>query len=456
MTALHRITVREHARLTTTPLPQGDSLDEAHIPPSAFDWLCGLAAHWRRSGAQLLQVEGRQWLRLDNHVGVLESPCGVQLEILPKHVDTREAGTVQQARTLLRRLLASALDLPPRQGQAADLMRFEHPLTEWVMRQFLLGLEHVLQRGLRSDYRRIDDEQPFLRGRLDVLRQMRQPPGRDHRFQICHDLFDADRAENRLLKAALLRVVTSAREPDNWRLANELAHRLAEVPASRDQAADWRRWQSGRLMAHYQPVKPWCALVLGQDMPLAVAGETRGISLLFPMERLFERHVARVLRRQLPAGLRLVEQAARHTLCEHDGRRVFTLRPDLLLTDSSGHTVAVLDTKWKRLDGSNRARLYDLAQQDFYQLHAYGQVCLGGTGPLGLIYPRTDAFQRPLPPFRFSDRQQLLVLPFDLQDDTLPADGLLALVPGMRLDQHPPSPSTEGQSGLIGMRAGRH
>ncbi len=50
-----RIVVREYARLSTSPVAQ-PSLDEAQISQTAFDWLCQLAAGFRRSGAQLLQV----------------------------------------------------------------------------------------------------------------------------------------------------------------------------------------------------------------------------------------------------------------------------------------------------------------------------------------------------------------------------------------------------------------
>lgn len=416
---VHTVTVREHARLTTAPLA-ANTLDEARIPPSAFNWLCDQAGRWRRTGAQLLQVDGHCWLRLDNHVGVLQTPCGLQLEILPKHLDdgaNADPAVVARSRRLLVRLLASALDLPPRRGDTADLTSFRHPLTEWVMRQFLLGLAPLVQRGIQHDYQRLEDEQPYLRGQLDVLRQLRQPPGLAHQFQVRHDVFGVDRAENRLLKSALERVCDSTREPDNWRLANELAHRLAEVPTSPDWAADWRRWQTNRLMAHYQPVRPWCELVLGQHMPLAVAGSTRGLSLLFPMERLFERHVAAVLRRQLPAQTRLTEQSNRHALCEHIGQPAFRLRPDLLPEGPGGS--AVLDTKWKRLDGTDRARLYGLSQADFYQLFAYGNTCLAGCGELALIFPRTARFSAPLPPFHFTSRLRLWVLPFDLDHDQL-------------------------------------
>ena len=81
-----RIIIREYARLTTANvLP---TLDLAQLPFSAFDWLCRLSASFNRNGAPLLQVEDRSTLKWDSYVGVLQSPCGTQIEILPKVHDT--------------------------------------------------------------------------------------------------------------------------------------------------------------------------------------------------------------------------------------------------------------------------------------------------------------------------------------------------------------------------------
>ncbi len=409
-----RIVVREYARLTTSPVAQ-PSLEEAQISQTAFDWLCELAAGFRRSGAQLLQVDGRQWLRLDSHVGVLESPCGQVIEILPKHHD--DGDCEPSSRRLLCKLIASSLDLTSREVDEAGLQLFDTSLSEWVMRQFLRALEHLLKRGLRFDYQRIEEEQRFLRGQLDVVKQMRQPPGRQHCFQIRHDVFLPDRPENRLLQSALMRVCKAAQDADNWRLAHELAGMLHELPASRDINADFRAWRNDRLMSHYQPIKPWCELILYRQMPQAVAGDYRGISLLFPMEKLFEGYVARWLNGRLLPGAKLTPQASRHALCQHDGRNMFQLEPDLLI--EQGAHKWVLDTKWKRLDESDRQNKYGLSQADFYQLFAYGQRYLAGAGEMVLIYPAWRRFTKPLPMFEFDARLRLHVLPFDLDKDTL-------------------------------------
>ncbi|MEB0204685.1 McrC family protein [Pseudomonas sp. CCC3.1] len=407
------ITVREYARLTVDAVEP--SLDRAQVSASAFDWLCQQSASFSRAGATLVQVEGRRWLKLDSYVGVLETPCGTRLEILPKHFDSGDCEV--QSRALLRRLIQRSLNLKPREVSPTALEVYDAPLSEWVIGQFLAALDHLIKRGMRFDYQRVEEEQRYLRGQLNVVAQMRQPPARKHFFHVRHDIFVADRAENRLLKLALERVCQTTQDPANWRLSHELRGVLHEVPASPSVRDDFRAWRTDRSMAHYQPIKPWCELILNQQMPIAVAGEWRGISLLFPMEKLFERYVEGWLRRSLPPEAKLTAQAASEYLCEHQDGRMFRLEPDLLVR--KGGQSWVLDTKWKRLSSVDREKKYGLSQSDFYQLFAYGQKYLQGRGELVLIYPRRAEFQHALPPFDFGDGLRLWVLPFDMEAERL-------------------------------------
>lgn len=405
------IVVREYAKLTTCPIEP--SLDRATVSKSAFDYLCRLASQFRASGAQLLEVEGSQWLRLDNFVGILETPCGTTLEILPKHVDSES--TKEDARALLARMIQAALDLPARHVGPADLALFNAPLSEWVRRQFLLALEHLVKRGMKFDYLRIEEEQRHLRGQLDVTRQLRQRPDRSHYFHTRHDMFSLDFPENRLIKTALARVASSTQDPHNWRVSRELVQILAEVPTSCNVARDFKAWRGGRLMAHYGHILPWCQLVLGQHLPLAVQGDWHGMSLLFPMEKLFERFVEAALRRDLPKTVRLASQSRETHLCQHEGKGFFQLRPDLTL-DYGGQRM-ILDAKWKRLNVGTRDKKYGIAQSDFYQLFAYGHKYIETNQvnkELVLIYPKTATFSAPLPPFSFAPDMTLWVLPFEL------------------------------------------
>lgn len=422
---MNTITVREYATLTTSAVAAGN-LDCAQISATAFDWLCDLSASFNRAGATLLHIEGRRSLKWDSYVGVIETPCGTRLEILPKHFEQDDCKL--KSRELLRKLIQTALLLKPRQVSVAGLELFDAPLTEWVMGQFLNELDSLVKRGIRFDYKRIEEEQRFLRGQLNVVAQIRQPPGRQHHFQIRHDVFLADRAENRLLKLALEHVAKNTQDAANWRLASELRTLLAEIPASRQATQDFRAWSRDRLMAHYEPVKPWCELILNREMPIAVSGKWQGMSLLFPMEKLFERYVESWLQKQLHPAATLKSQSSSQYLCAHDNERMFYLKPDLLI-DTAGQRW-ILDTKWKRVDSRKPEKNYNLSQSDFYQLFAYGRkyTKTDGAPKLVLIYPYWSGLREALSAFNYGDGMSLWVVPFDLDNDRL-LDGDVTGIP---------------------------
>lgn len=412
------IVVREFATLTTSEV--SSSLDQATVSTSAFDCLCVESARLRASGAELVQLTDRRSLRLDNHVGVIETPCGTTIEVLPKHIDGPDA--VAAARRVLRRMLSEALDLPYRERAEANIDAFDGSIKEWMIERFLVALDRLVKRGIRFDYQRVEEEQRFLRGRLNVARQARQPPGRQHFFQIEHDVFEPNRPENRLIRAALEKVRRSAQLPSNWRLAHELTSFLAPIPVSRDVPGDFARWRADRLTAHYREIKPWCSLILNQQVPLSLAGAWRGRSLLFPMERLYERYVTACLRRALAPGATLTAQACSEYLCSHGGARWFQLQPDILIRQ--GQSRWILDAKWKRLDGAlgNSEHKYGLRQDDLYQMFAYGHKYLAGSGEMYLIHPRTSEFDGVPEPFFFSETLSLRVLAFDLEHGCLVGD----------------------------------
>ena len=266
--------------------------------------------------------------------------------------------------------------------------------------------------------------------------QAAQPPGSAHYFQVEHDVFDADRAENRLIRSALEAVRKYTREPGNWRLAHELSHHLHEIPVSSNVAEDFRRWRGDRLMVHYAGMLGWCSLILHEQMPLTVVGTRQGQSLLFPMEKVYEQYVGMGLREWIPAGAKLTLQAGRHHLAKHRDQSWFQLRPDFLI-DYDGQTL-VADAKWKLIDEAldNGEQKYGLSQTDFYQLYAYGQKYLNGAGILYLFYPRTSRFGTPLPPFQFTEQMQLIVAPFDLELGRPVAD----LLTRSSVDGNRPSP----------------
>jgi 5-methylcytosine-specific restriction enzyme subunit McrC len=352
----------------------------------AWDFLEKLAFSAEKDNRfiEVAQFEGNKALRVVNFVGVISTPDGTQIEILPK---TSEAGQdCQRTRALLWKMLGAVEDLRFLETTDAQLMLRTQPLSEALISLFLGHVASLVRRGIRKDYERVEEEERFLRGRLRLVQQLRQPPGRQHLFQIEYDLFSENRAENRLIHSALMQAGKWSRSENNQRLAREFRHGFESVPVSGNYQSDFPKWRTGRDMVHYQPLLPWVRLILNQQCPFSLKDEHAGISFLFPMEKLFEKYVARIFARELlPRRLTVHTQLQNQHLS--NAPKAFMLKPDLGIS-SGGTWVSILDTKWKLIDSN---ATYDngtwdpksgIEQADMYQLFAYGHKYLGGKGRL--------------------------------------------------------------------------
>ena len=84
---MSNITIREYAylRVSQNPPLQNHKLDFAEISQSGFDYLFQLNQDLLRNGQRILKL-GRtaSEIQVQNFVGVIETPCGTEIEILPR------------------------------------------------------------------------------------------------------------------------------------------------------------------------------------------------------------------------------------------------------------------------------------------------------------------------------------------------------------------------------------
>lgn len=431
---MNGITVYEFDTLIAAKIDVADAEGMHRIPDKVYGWLedqCLRAAEEGEAAwLRLAQRRGRRVVQVTSFVGVIRAPDGFQIEVLPKVGKAIGGGTVE-ARKLLIEMLCCLQGFRHVQTDSAQISAARIPLLEVFIAEYLRAVEHIVKLGLRSDYSSRQDNLFALRGKLLMAPHLRQNLYRADRFFTEHDEFSTDRPENRLLHAALRRVLILSAAQANQQLARELEFVFADVPVSGQPGIDFQRVRLDRGMGYYADALAWARLILDEESPLTGTGGHRAPSLLFPMEAVFEAFVAKHLARQLARPLVLKTQARSHHLVRHREQNWFLLKPDLLIRESD-HDSLVLDTKWKLLDAlkANGTDKYGLSQDDFYQLQAYGQSYLDGKGDVVLIYPKTGAFDQPLPVFKFpkTDGLRLWVLPFCLKSRLLavPPDALFA------------------------------
>ena len=364
-----------------------------------------------------LRPRGQEQLRVQNYVGVVRLADGVQIEVLPKISKRLEQS---QARALLIKMLQELVDSPFFEGTSADLEAFDMPIFELLMRCYLEQVTTVVRKGIARTYVSRQDNLVFLRGKLQLTEHIRRNSYNSSRVYCEFDEYDVDRPINRLIKGALLLVSKLTKDPTNQQRCRELLFWFDGVPGTSDPRLDFQRMQRDRLIQHYSPAMPLCKLILFGLNPLTQQGENQVVSMLFPMEKVFEAYVGAKLPHQFP-DWRISEQTTGRALVEeHLGRRIFQLRPDLMLT--SAHRCVIGDTKWKLIDQNNRSDKYGISQSDIYQLFGYTKKYLIGhtRKEVLLIYPACDTFDRPLAPFWYKEGEEVLhVVPYDLATETL-------------------------------------
>ncbi len=397
------------------------------VPQHVYEWLKKKCLNMDDDATRWLKLKrvgSVEAIQFTGYVGVLRSPRGFQIEVLPK-TGKHSNGDVVGTRQLLVRMLMCMRNFKHYKTSVAALEKVKMPLLEVYIRLFLLAVEAVVRRGLRSDYVANQDNLFALRGKLLWSQHLKQNIVRRDRFFTEHDEFSPNRPENRLLHSALKRVLKISRSAENQKLARELGFVFNEIVESTDIAKDFQKVRLDRGMEYYEPSLDWAKLLLNNQSPLTGTGKSEAISLMFPMAALFEAYVAKHLRAKLNDGFHLKEQVRSKNMVKHKVNGVdqewFLLKPDLLIHNGDPAKPAlIMDTKWKLLDSnkSDGTNKYDLSQADFYQLFAYGQYYLGGVGDLVLIYPKTDSFSEPLPVFSFDDKKpsqlRLWVVPFCL------------------------------------------
>ena len=320
-----------------------------------------------------------------NYVGTIVLNDGTTIEILPKICANND--TIR-ARRLLVDMLRALKDSPFKSIQAAHLESDRVPLFEIFIRMFIDEVFAIAKKGLRSGYRAVKSNENVIKGKLLFSEHIKQNIAHRERVFVAHDEFDVNRAENRLIKAALRFLSRRSSSSRNLTDIKTLLNIFAEVETSTNYEDDFSKCTSERSMRDYAAALRWCRVFLTGQGFTSYTGPEVAWALLYPMEVLFESYVAEKLKKVLPSeNFNISAQDQRHFLFD-EPRRQFHLRPDIMVTRKTDGKIFILDTKWKLL--SNTLQNYGISQADMYQMYVYQKKC--GAENVTLVYPQVDQF----------------------------------------------------------------
>lgn len=398
------------------------------VPDEVFAELLGFVLETQREIAeehQPLDINfraGKAILRAKNHVGLIQTPSGAVLEILPKLVKAGDGDSVERARRAFLKMVRCLPDAPFSETTSARLgIESGFPILEVFIHSFVSECQLLLARGMQFDYALQEDQLPFIRGKVNYRNHLRTSISDKCTFNCEFFEFLPDIAPNRIIKAALLRL---ARES----LSREAIARIRRILFYFDRVSNVSNFHADikevgkltRLFARYETLINWSLIFLGESSFTMVPGSNENLSILFPIDRLFENYVGRAFMRCAPKFTVSLQHQKLKLVNNHKGRGMFSIRPDIVLFQEACPRI-LIDTKWKYVGGGVPGQSYGISQADAYQLFAYGKKysSLGNTPKLALIYPAHSKFDTPLEKFEFEQGLELFVVPFDIEADEM-------------------------------------
>lgn len=320
-----------------------------------------------------------------NYVGVISMTDGTTIEILPK-LCADEAVSEEQVKKLLVKMIRTLRNAPYKSLQTSLVDTAKMNLFEIYIRMFIDEIFTLAKRGLKSDYRAEQSNERTVKGKLVFGEQVRKNAAHRERVFVEYDVFDVDRAENRLIKAALQYLYRKTGSTKNKADLKTLLGFFGEVGNSPDYKKDLSACKSDRNTADYKNAILWSAIFLAGKSFTSFAGSSVAYALLFPMEMLFENYIAKLVKMKMQGkDYAVFLQDKRHHLFDEPGKK-FLMKPDIVLVKKDNKKQYLFDTKWKLL--SESAPNYGISQADMYQMYAYQQKY--GAESVTLLYPKTD------------------------------------------------------------------
>ena len=347
--------------------------DEEHADALEF-----LKINFQRNVGDIISV--------NNYVGLIQMHNGHQIQVLPK-IDfdgSSDRGCKDTKRVFLR-MLRSMKDFPSKVFNDANLKMDRMTLYEIFINMYLQEVRTLVKHGLKSAYVGREDNLNYYKGKLVVNEQIKQNAVHGERFYVRYDEYLMDRAENRLVKATLLKLQGISTSAENQKEIRQLLTAFEMVTSSVNHQKDFSRVVLDRKTKDYDMLMRWSKVFLLNKSFTTFSGGHNSRALLFPMEKVFEAYVAQELKKALQdLNWEISTQDKGYYL--FDSPRQFALRPDIVITRANGSRI-ILDTKWKRLVDKQRIN-YGISQSDMYQMYAYSKKY--GTPEIWLLYPMSQ------------------------------------------------------------------
>ena len=348
----------------------------------------------KKSNVDQVLLFKKHMIKSNDFVGIVgTNTC--TLEILPKIVSNRRSEDISDMviRKRLVHMLSVARNIKINEGTLTNLNWEKNPILEFLIRGFTEKLFDLVRQGMPRNYKEMERDLPTIRGSLDVARQFTRHAVNPSRLACRFDELTKDIALNQKMKTTLQHLYRFSKDAQNQQRLRELLFLYTDIAIVPTTIHNHKNLKLDRTNKKWHWLVEMADLLLKNQFQSTIGGKSKGYSILFDMNKLFEEYVGRRIQTVAKKLRRLgkcelsVELQNQKKFCLYDkyGNGLFKTIPDIVLK-SEGKVVHVIDTKWKHLDP--KPRDLDVSNSDVYQILTYGLV--HDSIQMTLLYPHSS------------------------------------------------------------------
>ena len=317
-------------------------------------------------------------VKFNQYVGVLQVG-NTTIEILPK---TDRSGLGHDKwKDVLIDMLRITTGIDARSTSESNLKLQTNSIFDLYIELFIQNCEHITHRGLAKKYRKVEENQTALKGRLHMPGHIRDNLIHKERFYVEYSKYDHNHLINQILKKTL---IILARIPIRYDLRSRVKRQLLYFDGITDcvvHEETFRAIQLNRKTERYAEALEIARLILLNYHPDISKGNNHVLAFMFDMNQLWERFIAKMMRRHLSHKYQVKAQSNKiFWKSDHSPK---TLKPDILLIPKSETKKnIVIDTKWK-IPANFRP-----SDNDLRQIFAYNHLFKSQQGIL--LYPGSN------------------------------------------------------------------
>ncbi|WP_312039719.1 McrC family protein [Macrococcoides bohemicum] len=389
MNKIRNITITEYGRIYA-----GDVINNVQITKEDINELKLFIDENNEKDKSLSSIEEylkpiRNGVQANNFVGVLRTKSGLTIEILPKIANGQH--DLNDVKKLFIKMLSKVKQINGKAFEMTHLSINDNSLIEIFIAMFLQEVNEIIKRGLKSDYIVLEQNESYLKGKLNIQKQIQLNSFNKTRFHSKFDEFDINIPENQIIKSTLLFLKKESINGHNQKMINMYLHYFDSVSSIRDVDNTFKKIKKNREYAYYDQSIIWAEIFLKRKSFTSFTGSSLAYALLFPMEKVFESYVAHMIKNHLSNHV-VYLQDNRFYLFDDDGsgNKHYRLKPDIIIKNSETKLVTIVDTKWKILNATGPT------QSDLYQMYAYNSRYKHygeDVNKVILLYPQSNVYE---------------------------------------------------------------